>query len=301
MKSSNQPRAVLVTRATIYEQLLARHGTRQQAAFFLQTRQQSVEQVEAQHQQFQRAMQTVLQAIPVDWRRTRVDRGDLDRFLFEPSDIVIALGQDGLVANTAKYLDGQPVIGLNSSPDHYEGVLVPLQTNVIDQALAAVAAGRGDFEERAMVEAELEDGQKLRALNELFVGHQSHQSARYEIRWSGDAEQQSSSGLIVSTGTGSTGWARSIRRERDSQLSLPNPCEPRLAFFVREAWPSVDTGIDIAEGSLNASQQLEVVSRMNDGGVIFGDGVEDDRIEFNWGRRVRITLSESKLRLLHEL
>lgn len=42
-------------------------------------------------------------------------RGDLDRFLFEPDDIVLALGQDGLVANVAKYLDGQPVIGSNPS------------------------------------------------------------------------------------------------------------------------------------------------------------------------------------------
>jgi len=58
----------------------------------------------------------VLGAIPSDWRRARVDRADLDRFLFEPEDVVVAVGQDGLVANVAKYLTGQPVIGCNPDP-----------------------------------------------------------------------------------------------------------------------------------------------------------------------------------------
>ena len=40
-------------------------------------------------------------------------RGDLDRFLFEPDDLVVIVGQDGLVANVSKYLDGQPVVGIN--------------------------------------------------------------------------------------------------------------------------------------------------------------------------------------------
>jgi hypothetical protein len=33
-----QPRAVVVHRTTEYAELVARHGTRQQAAFFLETR-----------------------------------------------------------------------------------------------------------------------------------------------------------------------------------------------------------------------------------------------------------------------
>ena len=45
-----------------------------------------------------------------------VERNDLDRFVFGPEDVVVAVGQDGLVANVAKYLDGQPVIGINPEP-----------------------------------------------------------------------------------------------------------------------------------------------------------------------------------------
>lgn len=298
MHKSKQPRAVVVTRATQYQELLAAHATREQARFFLETRGQSIDSVETQHREFETARHTVLNAIPVSWRRARVSRSDLDRFLFEPDDLVIILGQDGLVANAAKYLDGQPVLGLNPDPSRYEGVLVPLPPEAAGDMLDAVVAGRAEFESRTMVEAKLEDGRRLKALNEIFIGHRSHQSARYRLRCADREERHSSSGVIVSTGTGATGWTRSIHRERACRIELPRPTDARLTFFVREAWPSVATGVELTEGLLEADEELEVVSRMNDGGVIFGDGIEEDRIPFIWGRRATLRLSETRLRLV---
>src|SRR5579859_2174484 len=111
------PRAVLVTRETDYERLLAVHATREQAAFFLRTRGQSLDVLAQQHEAFTAAVQVVRNSIPDTWRVSRVNRADLDRFLFGPDDIVIALGQDGLVANIAKYLTGQPMLGVNPAPD----------------------------------------------------------------------------------------------------------------------------------------------------------------------------------------
>ena len=63
------PRIVLVTRSTEYEQLLYRHGTRAQAAFFLESRDQSIEVIEAAHERVQQAVQAVESAIPTTvWR-----------------------------------------------------------------------------------------------------------------------------------------------------------------------------------------------------------------------------------------
>ena len=50
------------------------------------------------------------------------------------------------------------------------------------------------------VAAEADDGQRLLALNEVFVGHTSHQSARYRVTFGDAEERQSSSGVIVATG-----------------------------------------------------------------------------------------------------
>ena len=227
-----------------------------------------------------------------------MDRGDLDRFLFEPDDIVVAVGQDGLVANAAKYLGGQPVVGLNPEPGRNAGVLVPHPPDAAADLLADVAAERATFEERTMARARLDDGQTLVALNEVFVGHRSHQSARYSLRFGTARESHSSSGLIVATGTGATGWASSIHRERGSTLALPLPTEPRLAFFVREAWPSRATDTGCTEGLLGAGRPLEIVSRMESGGIAFGDGIESDAVELPWGARVRIGVSDRTLRLV---
>lgn len=293
--TSPLPRVVLVTRPSDYQRLLHRHGTHEQARFFLQTRGQSLDVLEERHRRFEAALQEVLAAIPGRWRRTRVDRTDLDRFVFEPQDLVVALGQDGLVANTAKYLQGQRVIGVNPDPETYDGILVPHPPAATGRLLAAAISGRAEVESRILVEAEVDDGQRLVALNEIFVGHRTHQSARYRLRFQDLSERHSSSGLIVATGTGSTGWARSIHLGRHTSLALPDPTEPRLAFFVREAFPSRLTGTSLVEGSLPEGQTLEVVSEMNQDGVLFGDGIEEDRLDFGWG--VRATLRVSALRL----
>ncbi len=291
------PRVVVVTRPTEFESLLARHATRGQARFFLEMRGQCIEPVEQRHQRFLRARHRVIEAVPRTWRRTSVTRADLDRFLFEPEDLVVVLGQDGLVANTAKYLRGQQVIGLNPDPTCYDGVLVQHSPAATADLLAAAHAGRAAVQSRTMVEAVLDDGQRLIALNELFVGHASHQSARYDIACGGMSEAHSSSGVIIATGTGSTGWARSINRCRAESLDLPRPTDPMLAFFVREAFPSIATGVELCQGLLR-DESLALTSRMNDGGVIFGDGIEDDRLAFSWGRTVTIGVAPALLNLV---
>jgi len=292
------PRVVVVTRCTPYEALLERHATRGQAQFFLKTRGEDIESVEAAHRRFQRALASVLQSIPPKWRRAQVDRRELDRFLFEPDDLIVAFGQDGLVANVAKYLDGQPVIGVNPLPDEYDGILVPHPPAAAPDLISGVAQGKLPIECRTMVEADLDDGQRLLALNEIFVGHRTHQSARYRLTAAGREERHSSSGLIVATGTGATGWARSINLSRGNPLDLPGPTDRSLAFFVREAFPSVATGVDLTCGVLAERDRLAVVSEMNEGGVIFGDGIEDDHLIFAWGQKAAVQIAASGLSLV---
>lgn len=296
--TSKVPRVVVVTRASEYQQLLARHGTEPQVRFFLEQRGQSIDEVRRRHDRLQTALEAVSRAIPVDWRRTRVARSDLSRFVFEPADLVVAAGQDGLVANTAKYLHGQLVLGVNPDPDRYDGILVPHPPSRAKKLLAIMAAGRAEVEERTMAAARLDDGQTLVALNEVFVGHHSHQSARYRVCYAGSEEHQSSSGLIVATGTGATGWARSINGEREHKLDLPRPSDPALAFFVREPFPSVATGTQVDGGRVDSNEALEIVSEMDEGGVVFGDGIEDDRIDFTWGTRLRVEVAAERLRLV---
>jgi hypothetical protein len=88
-----------------------------------------------------------------------------------------------------------------------------------------------------------------------------------------------------------------VAQERGSTLSLPAPTDGRLAWFVREAWPSPATGTNLTEGLLEAEDQLELVSG-TDRLVVFGDGIERDAITLRWGQSVVVRRSERLLRLV---
>lgn len=302
------PRLVVVTRKTPLEQLRARHGTKGQAAFYVKSRGQSIGTFEEGHARLEDGLASVLRQLPGDRRRARVDREELNRFVFEPEDIVIVVGQDGLVANVAKYLDGQRVLGVNPDPARYDGVLCRIAPDGLGAALSWSTSTQGQAagathhrfreEARTMAVVEREDGQRLYALNEVFIGHRTHQSARYVLTAGGVEERQSSSGIICCTGTGATGWARSIVRQRGLEDVLPAPTERSLAWMVREPFPSVNTGTNQEFGRLGEDETLHVLSEMGEDGVIFADGIEDDRIEFLSGQTAKVRLADRPLRLV---
>ena len=139
-----------------------------------------------------------------------LDRKYLPNFIFAPDDLVVVIGQDGLVANTLKYLDGQPVIGVNPDAASWDGVLLPFKPRDVAKILRETLEGRRSVREVSMARARLQNGQELLAVNDFFIGQRTHVSARYVIKHGGLKEPQSSSGVIVSTGLGSTGWMKSV-------------------------------------------------------------------------------------------
>jgi hypothetical protein len=290
-------RAVVVHRRTELDDLLDRHGTRGQAEFFLRTRGRTLDDVQRRHDAVTAARASVATAVPSDWAFAEVERTDLGRFLWAPEDVVIVVGQDGLVANVAKYLDDQLVIGVDPEPGANAGVLVRHDTRAAARLLTAPEVAQ--VAPLTTVRAALDDGQQLTALNEIYVGHPSHQSARYRVSApTGDGERtesQSSSGLIVSTGTGATGWCASVAHDRGGR-SLPGPTDARLAWFVREAWPSPTTGVTLTEGALDDGEELRLVVT-SDELVVFGDGMESDRLIASWGQEIRVGVGPRRLRL----
>lgn len=294
------PRVVLVHRTTEYEELVARHGTHGQAAFFLASRGRDIAEVAERHHRTRRALADVTSAIPLTWRQSRLERADLDRFLFAPEDVVVVVGQDGLVANVAKYLAGQPVLGIDSDPGRNPGVLVRHRPENTGPLLAAAQSARGTFDELTMVEAVADDTQRLVALNEIYLGAVGHQTARYRLGLEDDGgvvEAQASSGVLIGTGTGATGWIRSVWQERGGRLRLPSPTEERLLWYVREAWPSPATGTSRVAGELAAAARLHLTVE-SERLVAFGDGMETDAVELTWGQTVRVGVCRERLRLV---
>ncbi|MCC5467574.1 hypothetical protein [Pelosinus baikalensis] len=166
-------------------------------------------------------------------------------------DLVIAIGQDGLVANTLKYLDTQLLIGVNPDPQRWDGVLLPFLLEDLTTIVPEVFKERRPVKMVTMAKATMNDGQTMYGVNDLFIGQKSHVSARYEIEMGSRKEQQSSSGIIISTGLGSTGWLKSIMVGAaaitgtfTNNVVSPIPTrkmswdEGSLIFSVREPFPS---------------------------------------------------------------
>ncbi len=306
---------VMVTRKTALEELVERFNTRDQARFYIEHMGGRFDDYQAAHDAYHQALAFLHRAIPRGVRAQWIDRSFLPTFTFGESDVAVILGQDGLVVNAAKYLDGQPVVALNPDPIRIDGILLPFSVHSAARAieLALDPGERKVWREVTMAQVVLNDGQSLLAVNDLFIGQKTHTSARYRIRYQEAQEDQSSSGIIVSTGAGSTGWNRSIltgaarivgavskkAKVKDIPGKYRFDWEARyLVFNVREPFPSKTTGAEIVHGLIERNKPFEIISLMPQNGVIFSDGIEEDRLEFNSGASAKIGLADRTLRLV---
>ena len=279
------PRCVLVERATEYRELLARHGTREQARFFLARAGSRSTRSRSATCATRRRARGVVAADPGRLAHARASSAPSSTAsCSRAEDVVVALGQDGLVANVAKYLDGQPVIGLNPDPERYAGVLVtPRAAGDRRPARRRRRGPRRDAAAARWSRARARRRPALRALNEIFVGHARHQSARYTLT----RRRARRAPVLV-------GADRRHRHRRDrlggehqprarGAARAARPGDRGLAWFVREAWPSRATGTALTAGLLEPPATLEITCELGDGAVAFGDGIEADRLQHRLG------------------
>ena len=304
-------RIVLVVRRTRLEDLVSRYNTIEQARFHVEHLGADFSDYELEHANYQAALGEAEQTLGRFGRVQKLDRGFLANFLFPPDCLVVVLGQDGLVANTLKYLDGQPVIGVNPDPARWDGILLPFQVADLKLVAPEVLLSGRPMRSVTMARVRLNDGQELHAVNDLFIGPRSHISARYELRIGDRAESQSSSGVIVSTGLGSTGWFRSLvtgaigmagsdPSEELKRLQADGfPWESDFLYYtVREPFPSNMSHTSLVFGQVGTDTEMKIVSQMPDHGVIFSDGLVNDCLEFNSGMEASVGLADRQGQLV---
>ena len=302
---------IIITRETELEELTARFNTTEQAKFYLEHAGQSFTHIEKDHARYHDALNQLRDIIPRGIKTQVISRKLVPQFSFGENDLVIVVGQDGLVVNTAKYLDKQPIIGVNPDPKKIEGVLLPFTTQKLSDKLADALRGQSLIQEVTMAKAKLNDGQELVAFNDLFVGPNTHTSARYHIEQAGIGEDQSSSGIIISTGAGSTGWMKSVYagavgivEALGGSVNLPKEGSrfawdaDFLVYAVREPWPSKSSQSNMVFGVITPDKPLVLNSYMAKNGVIFSDGIENDYVNFNAGNTTTINISDNKARLI---
>ncbi|HWT89369.1 MAG TPA: NAD+ kinase [Candidatus Angelobacter sp.] len=295
---------VLVTRKTRLAELIERFNTLGQARFYIEHSGGNFLEYTAEDDAYRRSIEVAHRSIELGLKLQEIDRSLVPTYTFLPADLVITLGQDGLVANTAKYVGAQPIIGVNPDPVRFDGILLPFAPDQLNDTIHRVLDGSCRIRAVTLAEAKLNDGQRLLAFNDFFLGAQTHVSARYRIRYGKLEESQSSSGVLVSTGAGSTGWMSSVFNMAAGVATFAGGHGPhsirldwedrRLLFVVREPFVSRHSQANVIAGFLEQKQTLILESQMPSGGAIFSDGIEADFLQFNSGSTVTVgTAAES--------
>ncbi len=323
-----QPSIAIVTTQTRLKGLLARWGTRASAKFRLNQAQaiqrlavegtameasnnQQVadfDEYEQEDLSYTGALQQLRKDVDVGLPIVLVPREYLPNFDFQNSCAVIVVGPDGLVANTAKYVGSLPILGVNPDPKRFDGILLPIELQQTRVVLSRVLKGTAKIRDVTMGEVELNDGQKLLAFNDFFIGCRSHASARYTIQTDHTSEPQSSSGVIIATGAGSTGWLSSVFNMARGVTALTGGHagaakamrweDRRLAWVVREPFASRHSSTNLVAGILNEGKQLQFESMMPEKGIIFSDGIESDGIDFNSGTIATVRVANQRASLV---
>jgi NAD kinase len=303
---------VVVTLKTRLEELVERFNTREQAKFYIEHMGLNFAEYDQEHEQYHAALRRLRRQLDGLLPKMQfIERGFLPNFIFTPQDLVVTIGRDGLVVNTAKYLDGQPIIAVNPDPGRIDGILLPFVTEKVRAAVVRVVEERAQFSTITMAEVSLNDGQHLLAFNDFYLGQRTHLSSRYSVTWRKRTEKHSSSGVLISTGAGSTGWFSSTQnmavavtrllladRAPDvPRLRLPWD-DPRLAFVVREPFLSKASRVSLTAGLVEPGEELRFESHMPDGGVIFSDGIERDALAFNSGAVATVRTADRKTLLV---
>lgn len=310
--AGKERKIILVKRSTRLEELTARFNTVMQAKFYIEHLGADFSDYQREDAVYRQAVADAERILASHGRVQMVDRSFIPNFIFGSEDLVVAVGQDGLVANTMKYLENQLLIGVNPDPGRWDGILLPFKVGDLGLIVPETLREGRPVKEVSMAKAQLNDGQTLYAVNDLFVGQRTHISARYLIRSGQKEEQHSSSGVIVSTGLGSTAWLKSIvtgaaaivqsfygQNDFHFKPELKMGWDANyLVYSVREPFPSRVTRTELVFGRVTAKEPLVLRSLMADNGVIFSDGVENDFLQFNSGIEARISVAEKKGRLV---
>lgn len=298
--------AIIVKSKTRLETLIERFNTKAQAKFYIERMGGNFEEYEIEDDIFKNSLNSLQTQLSKVIKNKIIDRQFVSSYIFSEKNLIIVIGQDGLVANTAKYSNNLPIVAVNPDTERYDGILLPFNTSNFIEGVENVIDSKYSSKVMRFAEAKLNDGQRLLAFNDLFIGAASHVSARYKITFKDKSEQQSSSGIIISTPAGSTGWLSSIFNmaygvtnifEKNLTPKQPKLRDNDLLFAVREPFKSIRTEVGMTVGVIRKNT-LTIESYMPNNGIIFSDGIEKDFLNFNSGSIATIGIAKETANLV---
>ncbi len=223
------------------------------------------------------------------------NRDKLSKVQFKNKNLVIAVGGDGTFLRAAHFIKSQLLIGVNSDTKSKEGFFMKSNKNNFEAKLKKVVNKNAKIRKLLRLEACINNKKvEALALNEFFIGaRKSYHAAKYVVQIGNKRERQKSSGILVTTPSGSYAWAKSCCNK---VLSLNSK---NYQFVVREPYEGkIFRNYRLKYGILKPNQEISIISEMLDG-ILIADSVSRE-YNFKNGSKAVIKLSNSCLNAIWE-
>lgn len=283
-------RVLLISKRSAYDHYVRQSGS-QRVKDLLAQRDPTVARMmraDEHHGRTLEEVQAALDALGIRFTlRTRDRVGEVSEV-----DLVITVGGDGTLLSVSHSVGDIPMLGVNSAPGDSVGFLCGTGMGEVRPHLEAVLAGRvaGITLSRMAVRV---DGvvQNARILNDaLFTHPHPANTSRYLLTLDRHTEEQRSSGIWISTATGSTAAIRSAG-------GRPLPLRSRqLQYVVREPYLAPDDRYSLLRGTFRQGQCFEIANKMREARIYLDGPRLGLTVEI--GQRVRFERSDETLTLL---
>lgn len=222
-----------------------------------------------------------------------VNRENLTREEIKNVDITISLGGDNHFQYVSHFIDNEYIFGINSDPLVSEGVLLSCNTDTLNVIKKQCDKGNYEIEKWTRLDVYINNEFVSRATCDVFIGEKERRFTSRQILFFNNFEkQQKSSGILVSTGSGSTGWFSSA-----SRFITTNPVfgstEPFAKFIVTEPYKGTLTDSSLIEGLIKENCSFKVCSLNNNEGIVVLDSLD----EFPFPRSTTVSIKISKVPL----
>jgi len=207
-------------------------------------------------------------------------------------ELVISIGGDGTFLSASHFVENMLMLGVNSNHEKSEGALTTIKLEELNKKLSEILNKNYKIKEYTReIICILKNDRCIRtehALNEIFFGNiNPHHPSAYLLNYKNKEESQKSSGVLVSTGTGSTAWYKSMGGWPFSRT------KKQLRFRIREPFRGRIHKPEVIKGKINPEEKLIITSKTHHG-LIAIDSIRtyevnlDDKIEISIGPSLKV-------------
>ena len=211
---------------------------------------------------------------------------------FKDRDLIISIGGDGTVLNSAHYIvDDTPILTVNSEKDSI-GALCKITAKMFEETLNKILNDDYMIEKWTRVEGKLGHNIDL-ALNDIVFQKPFGSMINYQLTLNDKLEEQRSTRIIVSTGAGSTGLYHNIKNQKEAF----SPTALELRFAPSE--DILDKHYKMNHGYLYPGDILQITSLTDCDGFISFDGDSHKRLlSFPFGQKLYAKISDKPLNVI---